>query len=83
MNCDILTETGLTSVARIFVSLLVAFSYPILALPGRNSVLGLWRGMDSDEDAWLKYNKMRYIVVTVSVYKPAYDFSLTLLAFIG
>lgn len=59
-------ETALTSVARIFVSLLVAFSYPILAHPGRASILGLWRGMDSDEDAWIKHNKFRYITVTVS-----------------
>jgi hypothetical protein len=62
------SENALTSVARIFVSLLVAFSYPILAHPGRASILGLWRGFDTDENAWLKYNKMRYITVTVSVY---------------
>lgn len=57
-------ETDLTSVGRVFVSMLVAFSYPILAQPGRNSVLGLWRYTDKEEDSWIKYNKFRYIVVT-------------------
>ena len=57
----------MTTVARICVSLLVTFSYPILFLPGRSSIMGLWRGFDKDEDAWLKNNTFRYIVITVSI----------------
>jgi len=44
----------------------VAFSYPLLVHPGRNSALGLWRGCDADDDSWLRYNKFRYIIVTAS-----------------
>jgi len=55
----------LTSVARIFVSLLVAFSYPVIAHPARSCILGLWRSMDKEEDSWIKYNKVRYITITV------------------
>lgn len=35
-------DTNTTSIARIFVSLLVAFSYPLLCNPGRNSMISLW-----------------------------------------
>jgi amino acid permease len=35
-------DTQTTSVARIFVSFLVAFSYPLLCNPGRNSMISLW-----------------------------------------
>lgn len=35
-------NTTTTSIARIFVSLLVAFSYPLLCNPGRNSMISLW-----------------------------------------
>lgn len=35
-------DTTTTSIARIFVSLLVAFSYPLLCNPGRNSMMSLW-----------------------------------------
>lgn len=62
---DISAETTLTSVARVFVSMLVAFSYPLLVHPGRNSMLGLWRGMDSEDDMWLKHQTRRYVIVTV------------------
>lgn len=58
-------KTKLTSAARVFVSMLVAFSYPILFLPGRSSIMGLWRGFDKDPDAWHKYNSHRYVIVTV------------------
>lgn len=57
-------KTAVTSIARLFVSLLVAFSYPLVVHPGRNSMLGLWRGFDTDEDMWLRHNKFRYIVTT-------------------
>ncbi len=69
-------ETSLTSVARLFVSLLVAFSYPILAHPGRNSILGLWRSLDSDEDAWIKHNRFRYVVVTVGLLASSFIVAL-------
>jgi amino acid permease len=49
------------------VSLLVAFSYPILAHPGRSSVLGLWRSFDTDEDAWMTHDKFRYTTVTAGL----------------
>lgn len=58
-------ETALTSVARLFVSMLVAFSYPLLVHPGRNSMLGLWRGFDSEDDLWLKHHTRRYVILTV------------------
>jgi hypothetical protein len=48
-----------------FVSFLTAFSFPIVFQPGRNSVLGLWRYMDSDETAWVAHRSFRYIAVTV------------------
>lgn len=57
----------MTTIARICVSLLVSFSYPILFLPGRSSIMGLWRGFDKDEDAWLKNNTFRYTVVTAGL----------------
>lgn len=58
-------KATLTTVARICVSLLVSFSFPILFLPGRSSIMGLWRGFDKDEDAWIKNNTFRYTVVTI------------------
>ena len=61
------TETALTSVARVFVSLLVAFSYPLLAHPGRNSMLGLWRGCDAEDDMWLRHHTRRYVILTVGI----------------
>mmetsp|Transcript_5018 Transcript_5018/g.7666 ORF Transcript_5018/g.7666 Transcript_5018/m.7666 type:complete len:462 (+) Transcript_5018:83-1468(+) len=70
-------KTHLTSVARVFVSLLVAFSFPLLCHPGRNSILGLWRGCDRDEDAWIKYNKMRYIIVTVGLLAGSFFTAMT------
>ena len=64
-----LAVTILTTVGRLFVTLLVAFSYPIIFQPGRNSILGLWRYfdtlVDADEDAWIKHNHLRYVIVTV------------------
>lgn len=62
-----IAETTVTTIGRLFVTLLVAFSYPIMFLPGRNSMLGLWRFFDRDENAWIAQNKFRYIVITVSV----------------
>ena len=47
------------------MSLLAAFSYPIVAHPGRNSILGLWRSFDSDPNSWQKYHKFRYATVTI------------------
>lgn len=41
-------NTATTSVARIFVSLLVAFSYPLLCNPGRNSMMSLWALQDKE-----------------------------------
>ena len=80
-------KTTVTTVARICVSLLVTFSYPILFLPGRSSIMGLWRWFDSDEDAWLKQNTFRYIAVTVGIQKKnsLFYFYLynTLLLFLG
>lgn len=64
-------KAPLTTAARICVSLLVAFSFPILFLPGRSSIMGLWRGLDKDEDAWLKYNTFRYTVVTICLLAAA------------
>jgi len=55
----------LVSYPKATITTLVSFSYPILFLPGRSSIMGLWRGFDKDEDAWLKHNTFRYIVVTV------------------
>lgn len=60
-------KTTLTTVARICVSLLVSFSYPILFLPGRTSVMGLWRGFDKDKQAYITNNAFRYSVVTIGL----------------
>lgn len=57
-------KSTLTSVARIFISLLVAFSYPLLANPGRNSSMELWRMTDRDPLAAHKNAKFRFIAVT-------------------
>lgn len=57
--------THLVSVGRLFVSLLTAFSFPIVFQPGRNSVLGLWRYFDSDDAAWVTHRTFRYVTVTV------------------
>ena len=60
-------KTTLTTVARICVSLLVSFSYPILFLPGRTSVMGLWRGFDKDKQAYITNNAFRYSLVTIGL----------------
>lgn len=63
--CLSLSATHLVSVGRMFVSLLTAFSFPIVFQPGRNSVLGLWRYTDKDETSWVTYRAFRYVAVTV------------------
>ena len=50
--------------ARILVSLLVAFSYPLLASPGRNSAFSIWKLIDKDEDRATKYYDFRFRVIT-------------------
>lgn len=60
-------DTPLTSAARICVSLLVAFSYPLLCNPGRTSFLCLWRMLDDSEvELSEKTVNFRFIVSTVS-----------------
>ena len=59
--------THLVSVGRMFVSLLTAFSFPIVFQPGRNSVLGLWRYVDKDGTSGVTYRSFRYVAVTVSI----------------
>lgn len=57
-------HTPLTSVTRIFVCLLVAFSYPLLAFPGRQSALNLWRKYDNDKEPSFDVAGFRWIMVT-------------------
>ncbi len=42
-------EYTITSVARVFVSLLVAFSYPLQCNPARSSALALWQMVDATD----------------------------------
>eukprot|EP00602_Paraphysomonas_sp_CaronLab_P002598 CAMPEP_0185020326 /NCGR_PEP_ID=MMETSP1103-20130426/2919_1 /TAXON_ID=36769 /ORGANISM="Paraphysomonas bandaiensis, Strain Caron Lab Isolate" /LENGTH=453 /DNA_ID=CAMNT_0027551155 /DNA_START=88 /DNA_END=1449 /DNA_ORIENTATION=- len=59
-------ENYLTSTARLFVSLLVAFSYPLQAHPSRRCILTLMAALDNDKDEpSLHVQTMRYVGVTV------------------
>lgn len=63
------SDNSLTSVTRVFISLLVAFSYPLQCLPARTSMMALWHRLD-DPDQELDSNviRFRYIVCTVGVF---------------
>ncbi len=58
---------GLTNTGRVFVSLLVAFSYPLQCNPGRKCILNIlksrWNGNEEPTPGvyWLRYN-----IITVS-----------------
>jgi len=54
-----------TSVARIFVSLIVAFHYPLQCNPGRKSALSFWKKMcPSSEPLTISAFRIRYITIT-------------------
>lgn len=57
-------KTNLTSVARIFVSVLVSFSYPLLCNPGRKSAMSLWAMTDEDENKAIEHFNFRFAVIT-------------------
>lgn len=62
-------ESATFSVARLFVSLLVAFSYPLQAHPARKCVLTLLGKLldgDSNEELTLRTQQIRYWSVSVS-----------------
>ncbi len=56
------------SVARIFVTSLVAFSYPLQVHPARRSILTLIANFRNEKESELSShdNWIRYIIVTVS-----------------
>lgn len=61
------TETILTTICRIMVSLIVALHFPLQLNPGRNSILSLVRYFNNDckKIISLTHHRIRYIAVTV------------------
>lgn len=57
-------KNTLTSIARLAVSLLVAFSYPLQCHPARLSLMALWRQFDSEEDAGDQFYLFRFYLIT-------------------
>lgn len=65
-DTSIRLENALTSVTRVFISLLVAFSYPLQCLPARTSMMALWHRLDKDKIIDASVSRFRYIACTVS-----------------
>ena len=61
--------TPLTSTARLFVSLLVAFSYPLQSHPSRKSLMSLMNHyIDNDAEISDNVYNFRYMLITVSAF---------------
>ena len=59
-------ETALTSVSRIFVSLIVICHYPLQLHPARRSMLSILQKLAGDQPPSPQLYYARYIVITVS-----------------
>lgn len=57
-------DTDTTTCARIFVSLLVAFSYPLLCNPGRTSMISLWNVTDKGAEVSEATKEFRFYTCT-------------------
>jgi len=59
-------ETAVVTVARVATCALVSFSYPVLAVPGRTSMLSLWALRDAPDFVQDPSTmRFRYYVTTV------------------
>ncbi len=57
-------ENAVTGAARVFVSLIVSFHYPLQVNPGRKSALSLWKHFSDNQDPSPSTFRFRYIIVT-------------------
>lgn len=58
-------SNAVTGVARVFVSLIVSFHYPLQVNPGRKSILSLWKHFSGGTDPSPNTFRIRYIIITV------------------
>jgi amino acid permease len=58
-------DMPVTTVARICISLLVCFTYPLQCNPSRRSILNIWKFVDGNKDPSASVFRFRYILITV------------------
>ena len=70
-------DTPVTTVARICTSLLVSFSYPLLCVPGRTSMMSLWAMRDPEGTVLDKSMlKQRFYICTASFLLGSYTVAM-------